>query len=262
MDKTDNEKNVEATINNEATKDAVPSTEGVEQTPVEKSKKQKLQDMYAEMIDGYNPEDEEGSSESVMNFLKSSGESKEKIAEALKKDPRLASMFADVVSGKRGAAGSLVRYFGRDFLNAEEGSPEFDEITKAEEERKSEQERSEASAKEYNDNLEKTMPEVEKFCEGKGYKVDEFLGRIWDEVVAPICSGMYSERLCNIIDNGLNYDKDVNDAMAAGEIKGRNENIHKLKEEKGDGMPSIAGSEQLEKPKNKSNSFIKLAMQA
>ena len=214
------------------------------------------------MIEGYNPDDEEASSEAVMNFLNSSNESKKRIADALKNDPRLAQMIADIVSGKRGAAASAVRYFGKDFLNAEEGSEDYEEIIKAEEERKKEQEAMEASQKEYEENITKTMPYVEEFCKEKGYNIDEFLTKIWDEVIAPIESGLYSTHLCNIIDKGLNYDKDVNDALKAGEIKGRNENIHKLKQEKGDGLPSISGSEQVQQPKKKGNSFINLAMKA
>lgn len=80
------------------------------------TKKQALHDMLKGMIEGYDPEDEESSSEMLMKYLSEGNEQKTKIAEALKRDPRIAQMLSDIVSGKRGAAGSLVRYFGKDFF--------------------------------------------------------------------------------------------------------------------------------------------------
>lgn len=227
------------------------------------TKKQALHDMLKGMIEGYDPEDEESSSEMLMKYLSEGNEQKAKIAEALKRDPRIAQMLSDIVSGKRGAAGSLVRYFGKDFLSAEEGSEEYEEILKAEEERKAEQEASEASRKEYQDNLEKSMPEVEAYCKEKGYEVDDFLDGAWTKMVQPILSGLYSKEVCEFIDKGMSYDKDVADATEAGYVKGRNENIHKMKEERGDGMPKISGSETVkEKPKKKGNSFLDMALKA
>lgn len=171
------------------------------------TKKQALHDMLKGMIEGYDPEDEESSSEMLMKYLSEGNEQKAKIAEALKRDPRIAQMLSDIVSGKRGAAGSLVRYFGKDFLSAEEGSEEYEEILKAEEERKAEQEASEASRKEYQDNLEKSMPEVEAYCKEKGYEVDDFLDGAWTKMVQPILSGLYSKEVCEFIDKGMSYDK-------------------------------------------------------
>lgn len=227
------------------------------------TKRQALHDMLKGLIDGYDPDDEESSSEMLMKYLNDGNQQKAKLAEALKNDPRIAQLLSDIVSGKRGAAGSLARYFGKDFLSAEEGSPEYQEILKAEEERKAEQEASEASKKEYQDNLEKSMPEVEAYCNEKGYQVDEFLDNAWNRLVQPILSGLYSKEVCEFIDKGLSYDKDVNDATEAGYVKGRNENIHKMKEERGDGMPKISGSENVkEKPKKKSSSFLEMALNA
>lgn len=225
--------------------------------------KQALHEMLNGLIEGYNPEDEEKSSDLLMKYLNDNNAQKAKLAEALKNDPRIAQLLSDIVSGKRNAAGSLVRYFGKDFLSAEEGSPEYEAIIKAEEERKAEQEAAEASNKEYQDNLEKSMPEVESYCKEKGYNIDEFLDNAWSRLIQPVLSGLYSRNICEFIDKGLNYDKDVNDASEAGYVKGRNENIHKMKEDKGDGMPKFTGSETVkEKPKKSGNSFIEMAMNA
>lgn len=232
-----------------------------EEPPV-KSKKDMLRDMYSSIIDDFDPEDEEGSSEKVLSYLIKSKEQKAKLAEALKSDPRLASVLADIVSGKKNAAGALTRYFGKDFLNAEEGTEEYDAIVEAEKERKAEQDKAEASKKEYEANLEKSMPEVEAYCKEKGYNVEDFLNNAWDKILQPIMSGIYTKEVLDVLDKGFNYDKDVKDALVAGEIKGKNENIHKMKAKAGDGMPKMGGSETVvDKPK-KGNSFINQALQA
>lgn len=258
------EKIQDALSENETVQTSGNKPEG-EEVPgnIKPTKKQALHDMLKGLIDGYNPDDEESSSEMLMKYLNDGNEQKSKIAEALKNDPRIAQLLSDIVSGKRGAAGSLARYFGKDFLSAEEGSSEYEEILKAEEERKAEQEASEASRKEYQNNLEKSIPEVEAYCKDKGYQVDEFLDNAWNKLIQPVLSGLYSKEVCEFIDKGANYDKDVNDASEAGYVKGRNENIHKMKEERGDGMPKISGSEAMkDKPKKKSSSFLDMALNA
>ena len=228
------------------------------------TKKEQLTKMLKESFDGYDPEDEEGSSDMLMGYIGKTNEQTKKLADALAKDPKLAQMLSDIVNGKRNASGALARYFGKDFLSAEEGTPEFEELTKAEEERKAEIEATDASKKEYDDNVEKSMPEVESFCSEKGYPVDEFLGKMWDRLIGPIFSGNYSREICELIDRAFNYDKDVADAMSAGEVKGRNTNIQKIKEERGDGLPKgiqdqgVASSQK----KKQGNSLLEDALKA
>lgn len=211
-------------------------------TPVEEAeatptKREMLNKLLSEEIPDYNVDDDESSAEMLTNYISGNKEQRNKLAEALQNDPRLAQMLADIVSGKRGAANSMVRYFGKDFLSAEEGSPEFEDIQAAEEERKKEMESMDASRQEYSSNLEKSMPIVEDWCKEKGYDLDEFLDKVWMQVISPIMSGNYSREVCDFLDKGLNYDKDTKDALDAGVVQGRNENINKMREERGDGLP-------------------------
>jgi len=239
------------------------ATPPVEETS-KPTKRQQLNDLLKSTVDGYDPEDEEGSSEKLMGYIGRNNEQAKKLADALSKDPKLAQMLSDIVNGKHNAPAALVRYFGRDFLSAEEGTPEYEELAKAEEERKKEVEATEASRKEYDENIEKSMPEVEAFCKEKGYSVDDFLGKLWDSLVGPIFSGIYSRETCELINRAFNYDKDVEDAMKAGETKGRNTNIQKLKEERGDGLPKGLQDQSISKPSKKKtgNSMIDLARMA
>lgn len=208
-----------------------------EETEVKPTKREMLNKLLLEEIPDYNADDDESAAELLTNYITGNKEQRNKLAEALQNDPRLAQMLADIVSGKRGAANSMVRYFGKDFLSAEEGSPEFDEIQAAEEERKKEMEALEASQQEYSNNLEKSIPVVEEWCKEKGYEMDEFLDKVWQQVISPIMSGSYSREVCDFLDKGLNYDKDTKDALDAGVVQGRNENINKMREERGDGLP-------------------------
>lgn len=246
-------------LENEQPENTPPAEEAPKPT-----KRQQLNDLLKNTVDGYDPEDEEGSSEKLMGYIGKNNEQAKKLADALSKDPKLAQMLSDIVNGKHNAPGALARYFGKDFLSAEEGTPEYEELAKAEEERKKEVEATEVSKKEYDDNIEKSMPEVEAFCKEKGYSVDEFLGKVWDRLVGPIFSGIYSREICEFIDRAFNYDKDIKDAMEAGEVKGRNSNIQKIKEERGDGLPKGIQDQSISKPPKKKagNSMIDLARMA
>lgn len=201
------------------------------------TKREMLNKLLSEEIPDYNVDDDESAAEMLTNYINGNKEQRNKLAEALQNDPRLAQMLADIVSGKRGASNSMVRYFGKDFLTAEEGSPEFEDIQAAEEERKKEMEAMDASQQDYSNNLEKSIPLVEEWCKEKGYDMDEFLDKVWMQVISPIMSGNYSREVCDFLDKGLNYDQDTKDALDAGVVQGRNENINKMREERGDGLP-------------------------
>lgn len=202
-----------------------------------RSKREELNALLSGEISGYDASDDEASAGMLLDYVNGNIEQRTKFAEALQEDPRLAQVLADIVGKRRGAGEALARYYGKELLMAEEGSPEYEAIQKAEEERKSEMKAFEARSKEYNDNLEKSMPIVEEWCKEKGYDTNEFLDRVWNLIVAPIMSGSYSRELCDLLDKGMNYDKDTADAMKAGIVKGHNDNINRMREETGDGLP-------------------------
>lgn len=226
--------------------------------------KEKFNSMMMERIEGYNPDDEEGAYGMLIDNYNRNEEQKKILADAINNDPRLASVLSDIVAGKRSGANALVRYYGRDFLSAEEGTPEYDDIVAAEEERKKDAESRAAREEEYKKNIDESTPIIEEFCKSKGYKVDDFLNDVWDKVAAPILSGKYTTELLAMLDKGFNYDNDVNDAMKAGEVKGRNENVNKLRNDQiGDGMPTGLGTKTKETRKPaRSNSILDLALQA
>lgn len=219
----------------------------------------------SERYKGYNPDDEEAAYGMLMDDLGARDSEKQKLVDAINTDPRIAQLLSDIVSGKRSAAGSLARHFGKDFLAAEEGTPEYDDIMKAEEERKAEAEAMAENERVYKQNIDQSVPVIESFCAANGLNVDEFLNSVWERMVSPIMQGMYTEELLTMLNNALNYDKDVEDAMKAGEVKGRNTNIAKMRSDKvGDGMPS--GMTSVEQPSQKKRprqkSIVDMALEA
>lgn len=230
----------------------------------EPSKRDQLNQLLADELPGYDAADDEGAAAMLMDYINGTRTEREQLAAILQEDPRFAQLLSDVVRKKRGAIPALVRYFGKDFLAAEEGTPEYEEIEAAERERKAELERMTANQKTYADNLAQSMPAVEAWCKQKGYAVDEFLQRTWDNIVQPIMQGTYSEQLCELLDKGMNYDRDTADALAAGTIRGRNENINRMREERGDGLPKgiTSAPAPTQQPSRRRGSILDAALNA
>ena len=181
-------------------------------------------------------------------------EQNERLALALEQDPRLAQMLVDMVEGKRNAHSAVARYFGRGFVNVDEDSPEFEEMMMADEERKNEVMRLANDRREYENNLQQSLPVIEAFCKEKGYDSSDFMDNVWEKLIFPIMAGVYSTDVCTMLDHAITYERDVEDAFAAGDIKGRNASIQRMKEDFGDGLPkgmnSVAPDAQQKRPKN------------
>ena len=182
--------------------------------------------------DEYDAEDDKKNRRGIMDYVNRNKKGTERISSAMKKDPRFAQAFSDMASGKRGAHGALARYFGKDYLTAEEGTPEYEEIMAAEEERLREMEEAAKAREDYEKNYSASMPIIQQFCDEKGYDFDEFRDKIWNMVALPIMEGRYDRTFCELLDKAMNYDKDVQDAMTAGEVKGRNTNINAMRKDK------------------------------
>ena len=173
-------------------------------------------------------------------------------------------MLVDVIDGKRSAHASMARYFGRSMMELDESSPEFEEVMIADEERRDEMYRLAENRREYESNLEASRPIIEQFCSEKGYEPADFMEMVWEKVVFPVLSGKYSYEVCTALDHSLTYEQDVEDAFAAGDIKGRNTNIQRMKGDIGDGLPKgLQSAAPVDNTKRrKGNSLIEAALKA
>lgn len=199
----------------------------------------------------------------LLRYLEVNREQNERLVSMLERDPRLAQMLVDVVDGKRNAHSAVARYFGRGFVNVDENSPEFEEMMLADEERMNEMMRLANDRREYETNLEQSMPVIEAFCSERGYDPSDFMDSVWEKLVFPIMAGRYTDDVCTALDHAITYDQDIEDAFAAGDVKGRNANIQRMKEDFGDGLPkgmsSVAPDVQRKRPRN---SLIEKALNA
>lgn len=249
----------------EMAKTAAEQETAASETERKPTNKERFNSMMMERMQGYNPDDEEGAYGMLIDDYTKSDEQKKILSDAINQDPRLAQVLSDIVSGKRSSGNALVRYYGRDFLSAEEGTPEYEDIAAAEEERKKEAEDRAARESEYKSNMDASTPIIEEFCKKKGYEVDDFLDKVWDQIASPILSGKYTPELLEMMDKAFNYDTDVSDALKAGEVKGRNENVNKMRNDKiGDGLPTGLGTntKQTKKPKQKQETILDIAKYA
>lgn len=213
--------------------------------------RQAYMDYMKGMDSSYNPEDDDAVYEEMLSYRKGNEDSKERFAAAMSEDPRFAQVLSDVMNKRRGAGAALARYYGKDFLSAEEGTPEWDELQAAEKERQDEVLQAAQRSDEYNMNIEKSQPVLEEFGKKNGIDVDDFLDEAYDKIIAPIFRGEYSEGVLSMLHKALSYDSDVEQSFDAGKVAGRNEKIQSMRREKaGDGMPRMgAGAGQKEKPK-------------
>lgn len=222
--------------------------------------------MKTRLGDDYSDEDEEGNYDRFTTMLNKDMDDSKELASMIAKNPKFAQVLSDVRSGKRGAGAAMARYFGKDLLSAEEGTPEYEEIMKAEEERLQEVSDMAEREAQYKANLEKTLPNLEEYCTEKGIDPAEFKNNIWEKFIYPVLNGEYSKELCAMFDKGMSYDKDIEDATYAGEVKGRNMNIEKMRGDKGDGMPKgISSSGEVpmeEKKKGSGSNLIAAALRA
>lgn len=199
----------------------------------------------------------------LLQYLRQNKEQNEKLADALESDPRIAQMIADMVDGKRNAHGAVARYFGNSFVNINEGSPEFEEIMLADEERKQEIMRLANDRREYEMNLEESLPVIENFCKQRGYDPSVYMDNIWEQIVFPIMAGKYTTEVCTVLDHAITYDRDVEDAFIAGDIKGRNTSIQRMRGDFGDGLPKGMSSVAPDvSEKRTGNSLIAKALNA
>ena len=222
--------------------------------PPEKSKKDAFMEYAKSKFEGFNPEDEEGMYGTLMDKMSNGDKSTQMLVEAIESDPRLAQMMADIVNKKRGAQAAMVRYFGKEAINAEgEGA---DDIEAAEQERLAELERDKVSKAEYEKNLEASVANIEQAASDCGMTVDEWLTQTYEQLVVNIFNGDYTKETCDRISKALTYDKDVEEAYTAGTVKSKNEKIDKMRKDVGDGLPKMGSSSGAIKPaSNKSKRF-------
>lgn len=231
-------------MNEEDEKTVDNQAQAVGEESISPSKRQAYID-YARSKNGdsFDPDDEETLFSEMLDYRTKNDESQAKIVEMFSRNPQLAQIMSDMTNGKRGAAAAFARYFGRDFLSAEEGSDEWNEIEEAERERQAELDSMRNRKESYDANIESSLPVLEEFASEKKIDIDEFLNNVYSKLLEPIFMGTYTPEVLSMLYNALNYDTDVEDSFQSGKVAGRNEKIDKMrKANTGDGLPRLGAS--------------------
>ena len=147
---------------------------------------------------------------------------------------------------------------------AEEGTPEYDELIAADEEYFNEREKMKADREKQAVGASEFFDAFENYLEAQGLDKEKYVDAVFKEVLEPALDLRVDETLFARLVNAVDYNKDVEDAFKAGEVKGRNTNIHEMKGKIGDGLPKAMGSQgvPVEQPKRKVNSLIAKALNA
>lgn len=176
----------------------------------------------------------------------------------LSKDPRTANILVAMKEGKDPVV-AMIELFGEDFKNALEDPEKLEDIGKAHQmflDRVAKDKEYEA---EYEKNLPASLKMLEEMKADKGYtdeQIEEAMSKI-AEVASDFMVGKITPETMSMMFNAINHDRDVEEASAEGEIRGRNAKIETKKLDtggkKGDGLPSGLGGGHapVQKPKGK-----------
>jgi hypothetical protein len=159
-------------------------------------------------------------------------------------DPRSATFLTDWRNGEDPTIG-LVRKFGveiKDVLDDPEMQEKIAEANKEYLDRVTENQKLE---EEYAKNLEESIGNIQKFQEEQGY-TDEQVDQAFEWLMQILHDGVIGKFSPEVIEMALkaqNYDNDVAQASAEGEVKGRNARIEETlrTKGKGDGTANIGG---------------------
>ena len=99
-------------------------------------------------------------------------------------------------------------------------------------------------------NMEASAQDMSDFKSEKGMTdedFEKFIGECYS-VIENALMGKIDKSFMEIMYKGLNYEKDVQDAAAAGVVEGRNQKIDSsLKKQVGDGVPNLTSGGKSEK---------------
>lgn len=229
--------------------------------PAESAARQELKALLEEII----PEEKRSDDveQMALDYIKEQRAKNDKIVEALSEDPRMAQVFVDAMNGEGGSK-SLIRHFGKSFLEAEEGSPEYEEIMAADREYQEGRNKMLADQQAYDEKAGAWFAAFSDYCKRMNLNEDVYLVKIEDEFISPVMDWEHSDKIFDRLVKAVDYDKDVEDAFEAGEIKGRNTNINEMRAKPSDGMPKALSSQGVisDKPRVRRNPLIADALNA
>ena len=238
----------------------IVKTEVAEEQPMVSDARKKLIAVLEEI---YPDEAQTGDVDQMaLDYIMEQRAANDRIVKAMADEPRLGQVFVELMNGEGGGK-TLVRHFGKSFLEMEEDSPEYEEMMAADREYREGRETMLADQQAYDEKAGAWFAAFGDYCERMKLNKDVYLVKIEDEFISPVMEWEHSDEVFDRLVKAVDYDKDVDDAFEAGEIKGRNTNINEMRAKPSDGMPSGLSSQAVVQPeKRRVNSLIEKALNA
>ena len=218
--------------------------EVTEEVPVQKTNKEMLQNRMDDKYPNMDEEAQSGERLKYMDEMDRASQAHKSLGEKLNQYPKAAMMLADIMDGKHPAV-AMNRYFDKGDLEINEEDENYPAFIQAEKDRISDGEQSDKMKAEYEQNLLNSQVTIEKFCNDKGIKEDEFSEFIETslEFINDLLSGNLNEKLLSNLWKIRNYESDMSSSKEQGRIMERNtKNAAEKKSFKGDGLPNIPSS--------------------
>lgn len=172
-------------------------------------------------------------------------EREEKLSNMFSSDPRSAYFLTKWRDGGDPVV-ALIEQFGKDDLIDAINDPErLEEIAAANREYVAKIAKEKELNEQYRQNLQESLPQLEQFRDEHGMSDDDF-DQLMDKllnIVNDALLGKFAPETLEMLYKGENYDADVADADAEGEVRGKNARIEEKlrKSSRGDGVAALDG---------------------
>lgn len=180
------------------------------------------------------------------------------IMEVVQAYPEFAQIIEDVANGVPVQV-AITRQFDPAELEIPEGEPDYEAYKKAAAERTQRLADMKARTEARDKNMAQSKTDVDAFFAERGLDEAEqkqFIEWVDNEILANLLDGKVNKEILTKLYQGWVYDTAVTDALEAGKVEGRNEQIEAKRKQakKTDGLPADGGSvetsEQAETPKD------------
>lgn len=140
-------------------------------------------------------------------------------------------------------AEAMYNNLGEDEFLPEEGSPDFERMRNARKDRKAKEAEAEAYRKQLAENLKTSEETIQKYFEENEVPEEEqkAIGEFIDDLLAGLVENRITADTMAAFRRARNYERDMAEAEAVGEIKGKNAKIdaeRQRKQEETDGLPA------------------------
>ena len=140
-------------------------------------------------------------------------------------------------------AEAMYNNLGEDEFLPEEGSPDFERMRNARKDRKAKEAEAEAYRKQLAENLKTSEETIQKYFEENDVSEEEqkAIGEFIDDLLAGLVENRITADTMAAFRRARNYERDMAEAEAVGEIKGKNAKIdaeRQRKQEETDGLPA------------------------